>query len=76
MRYKVNDSDGNPVQAGDKVRVESTDSKDGIPEYRQGDIAKVNEVKPSGEVKIEYLNEPLKEYKCDSGAIAKHTKKA
>lgn len=57
---RIADSEGNILKSGDRFKVYSTSSKDGVPEYRHGDIGSIADIHPDGVIEIEYLNTPLR----------------
>jgi hypothetical protein len=70
---KLIDSESSTLAVGDKFKVVSANSKDGIPDYRVGDLAQISAIAVDG-VKISYFCEPLSEYTLPIRAT-KHIKK-
>lgn len=58
---KTKDTNSTPIGAGDKVRVVSSNTNDGVPDYRIGDVAKIESVTVDG-IQVSYYSEPLSEY--------------
>jgi hypothetical protein len=70
----VSDLQGKKLRFGDKFRVESVNPMDGVPDYRQGDIGIIADIRLDGVIEIEYLNEPLRLIRTSPKAF-KHFRK-
>ena len=70
---KLIDSEASTLAVGDKFKVISANSRDGIPDYRIGDLARISAIAVDG-VKVSYFCEPLSEYTLPIRA-SRHIKK-
>lgn len=70
---KIRDVESSTLAVGDKFKIISANPRDGIPDYRIGDLACISAIAIDG-VKISYFCEPLSEYSLPIRA-SKHIRK-